>query len=755
LVSSPIIGTTSMTEGENVTYTTASAGITTADTVKVFVWDGFKSITPILTKAGILSDTFITEDRFAVAFENTDDYLYRVGNKNTVKLASLFKALDGVTPDSATTNVTVETVQGDASGTFTANTTDWTAATVQFGGTGVVKVTISDYFSNPAELKLEVVDGTNVTAYSELKNSDCVLLNDITMPSGAYALTNATLYGNGFTFDVTQGNNGGTGSVSNNYVIYMNNSILDNVQIVGTVYTEYGPTVKDAYNNPVVLSVGDNVIANSYIANCASPVRVNGGNLEVINTTLKGGNFANLDIRNGHVTLENVTTINQPDLNDIASDGTVVVGLGVVVYYENVLSTTTVDIKGTLKQYNHLRESDVTADGASQLVTEMFTYDNLIYTDESGTEWINTGVLSMIDTVGDDNITDVSGYIEETPAMMGSTGYVQIPTPAAPETAPEYTPAGQYAIAPDYSFDYTTKNYIAKTDGSNDYCYNDNGTVLISFDEGETFSWDTSILTVTKTGQELDYTVTMNGTDYTNKSITFNTAGNYTVNYTYTDSNNYGVDADGNVTTYSKEYTKTVHITVYEVAPDAKHAEFTFGSSGTASTTVTIGDDTYVMPTSGDGTVTIDGTAVNYITSEMVMSDGKTTHFWQAWKAYYAVFDGVVTITDYADGGTGDPVTYNSSTTSLPNGLTPVAYSDNGSSWTTNTASVIFKYQSSSSAPTAPITYSNKLYYSSPDISANRSEYVRYVKYSYTDNAGATYYYCVKYHAAKQTAGIW
>lgn len=693
-------------------------------------------------------------DKFDLVFENTDDYLYRVGNANKVALGSLFKAIDGAKIGNVTATVTSLDENISVSGTYTANTTDWTQGTIQFSGTGLVLVTIDDdKYANEKTLMLEVVNATNVTDYSGLGNKNSVLLKDITMTSGGYYyLSNATLYGNGFIFDVTDGAYSGTGSISNNYVICLSNAALDNVEIQGAVYTAYGAQVANDYNRPTVLSVGNNTITNCYISNCAAPVRVRDGNLEIINSTLKGGNFANLDIRNGHVVLDNVTTINQVNGNDTAEDGTVVVGLGVVVYYENVLNTTTVEVKNGITQYNHLSKTQantyITDTTAKQLTAKMFesAYSAVQYNDGSDT-WVNTGILSMTETVGDANISDIDGYVEASPSMTGVTGYLHTKQPDATSiatTAPAYATAGQGAIAPSYSFDYTTKNYVAKVDGSNDYCYEDGGTVLISMDEGDSFNWDTSILTATKNGQTLDYTVSMDGTDYTGKSIAFNTAGDYTVKYTYTDANNYSVDASGNITTYKEPYEKTVHISVAVVAPNAKNAEFTFGSSNTASTTVTVGNNTYVMPnvtatSSTIGSTTISGTTIYYPIVEIVMSDGKTSHT-SAWYAYFPVFSGAVTITDYADSGTGDAITYGMSTTTMPNGL-----SVNGD------PSSLFKYQSSSSAGADPVVKNSILVYSSPSISAKRDEYNTVITYIYQDNVGATYYYCIGYHAAAQT----
>ncbi len=698
--------------------------------------------------------SFDEANKFKVKFENTDKYLYRVGNANAVSLSSLFEAVDRAEIGNVSVAINSLDANTDVAGTYTANSTDWTLGTIKFSGTGPVEVTIDDdKYTNPVSLKLEVVDATNVTAYSGLKNQTSVLLNDITMSSGAnYYLSNATLYGNGFTFDVTNGAYTGKGSISNNYLVCISNASIDNVKIVGSVYTKYGAQVDNEYNRPVVLSIGDSTITNSYIANCAAPVRVRDGNLEIINSTLKGGNFANLDIRNGNIILDNVTTINQVNGNDLAADGTVVVGLGIVVYYENVLDTATVEVRNGITQYNNLSETQVntyiTDATAKQLTSQMFKYSDIQYNDGSDT-WVNTGIFSMTENVGDSNISNVDGYASMNVSYAGKNGFVRTKVPDATsvsENVPAYESSVQYAIAPAYSFEYPLegkKNYIAVTEDSNRWCYYDNGTVRISFDDGESVSFDTSILTVTKQGQVLPYTVTMNGTDYTEKNITFNSAGSYQLVYTYSDDNNYAVDANGEIEKYTMTYNKVINIKANAVMPDAKNAGFDFGSNGSKS--VTAGGNTYIMPnvsaTSANkiGSKTIDGQTIYYPIVEIIMSDGKTSHS-SAWNAYFPVLSGIITITDYANEGTGDAVTYGASTTTMPEGLSLVG-----------DASALFKYQSSSLAGASPVVKNNILVYSSPSISAKREEYNTVVEYTYTDNKGATYHYFVGYHAPAQS----
>ena len=269
----------------------------------------------------------------------TNDYIYRVGNQNAVALGSLFGTKDDAVVY-GNVNVIIENSVGDAAGVYTANAIDWSKGTIQFSGTGIVDVTIEQEGLNNIEtLSLEVVTANNVTKYGELKNYSVtsVLLNDIEMSSNSsyYINGGATLYGNGFTFDCTKGAYTPTGSVSENYVIGLYGANLDNVRIIGAVYTEYGATASSNYNRALVLSKQNSTITNCYVSNTSSPIRIVDGSLLVKGTTVKGGNYANIDVRNGHITLEDVTTINQVNGNDLAADGTQIVGLGIVAYYEN------------------------------------------------------------------------------------------------------------------------------------------------------------------------------------------------------------------------------------------------------------------------------------------------------------------------------------------------------------------------------------------------------------------------------------
>ena len=110
------------------------------------------------------------------------------------------------------------------------------------------------------------------------------------------------------------------------------------------------------------------------------------------------------------------------------------------------------------------------------------------------------------------------------------------------------------------------------------------------------------------------------------------------------------------------------------------------------------------------------------------------------WYMLFPVFSGVVTITDYSDGGTGAAITYNGSTTTLPTNL----YAVNPGS--------TFIYGSAGSAPTTPSVYSGKLCYTSPQMEGvNRDAYNIWAEYVYTDNKGTEYHYFVRYDTPKIT----
>lgn len=711
------------------------------------------------------------ETKFKKIFDG--DFLYRVGNQNIVSLSSLFvdEGDNRISIKKGNVAVSVEPVSGNATGAFTSNET-WSNGTVKFSGTGVVKVTVTDnYYCVPTELYLEVVDATNIVSYSNLNDGqNSVFLNNITMSSGGtYRLTgNHILYGNNFTFDVTKGAYSGVQYDYASYVIYLEDSRLDNVQIKGAVYPSVGSTKTENYYRAIVMTGGNCSIINSFISNGASPIR-NGGNLELVNTTLMGGIYANMDIRNGHVILDNVTTVNQIGANEKYNDTTEIVGMGIVVYQEGGTDDLKITIKNSLTQYNYLSQTQ-----ANEHLTS--TYQTAIKNVVFGNDFenyqnnglVNFGIISMNSYITAEDIVDERddnlGYFgtPKTLTVLTQTRdcYVYSFRPAQSEAVayPGYTSCGQGIIKPSVDFDFTTKNYQAKTENSNDYCYADNGKVLIGMDEGDTFNWDTSILTATKNGNVLEYEVTVDGIDYTGKSIAFNESGDHIVTYAYADPYNYTI-SNNEVTTFSKSYTESVNINVSVVKASAKNAVFSFGANGTAydGKSVLIGDKTYVMPdvtatVSGKiGSTTVSGTTVYYPITEMYTSDGKTEHT-GSWYACFPIFKDAVQIIDYADQGTGDSVTYNQEKVTTVAGIPSTLKATNPTS--------AFLYSMNATnypPPTDPTAVSGAVCYTCNrnglTSSNERIEMTIIAEYTYTDNAGKVYYYYVGYHCAAQTKG--
>lgn len=682
---------------------------------------------------------FSSQEKFKVKFPNTDSYLYRVGNMNEIELGTLFEPLSDI--DSAEVAIVIKQTAGSVTGTFTPNTSDWTKGKIKFEGTGVARIIIHEN-SVTTVLNVEVIDATNLTsAVGTTTGGNFVLLKDVNT-SNYVNYWNCNLYGNGFTYSLN-GAPTAYNSKQGHGIIITKNALIDNLVIEGDVYNSYGAYTNQDYYNAAVDVVGDTVIQNCYISGCAAPIMTR-EDVTVINSTLYGGTVANVIIKSGIVTLKDVTTANY-------ADGRELIGMGIVIHSDATEAAKLI-LEGSLKQYNFICESDKPSDSSAKILyNAMFDSSCAKYHfGSSPSRYVNAGVICMTPSFTAASITDnantgyqgtnitvnsVSGYVYTQPNTLGTVNNDYS------KDNDSHIAAVQGVVAPTYSFDYTSKNYMAKTEGSNDYCYEENGVVYISMDDGETFSWDPSILTATKNGMNLNYTVSMNGTDYTGKNIVFSESGDYTVEYTYTDGNNYTINESGNITTYENEYVATVHINVSEVKASAKHAEFTFGSSNTTSKTVTIGNDTFVMPdvsaTSGTiGSTSVNGTTVYYPIVEIIMSDGKTSHS-SAWYAYFPVYSGAVTITDYRDGGTGDAVIYNSSTTDMHVSIV-------------GDPSTLFKYQSSSAAGSSPVVKNNILVYSSPSISKDRSEYNTVIEYTYQDNAGTTYHYYIGYHAPAQ-----
>ena len=698
-----------------------------------------------------------------------DSYLFRVGNANKFVLSELFNSTnpgdkikltiyDGSATDDEGNYYEIYTADGEnvklwASYTSQLTSETWANSTIQFHGTGVAIIKVETP-KGDAELKVEVVDGYNVTKYSELKSTENnVLLNDITLSSGSfYVSSNKYLWGNGFTFDVKNGSNTEMGIITLN-----RGATLDNVKVVGPVYNEYQGKHTQPYSASTVLANENSRVVNCYISNGRAPLRTSGDVL-VENTTLHGGRYANMDIRSGNVTLKNVTTINQSNLNDKTASGEIVIGLGIVVYID-APTDTTVTIAGELHQYNFISEDDedyIPSDLASSF-NVVFAFNQF----KHNNKYVNTGILFMngkSDMLKNQPNTYSQDSKSLTIAGITRTGFIYSLNNTLYTFIDQalvwsgWTPNAQYSIDPIYSFNHTIN---AKPVEGNDYAeIRDDGVFYISMDQGDVFEFNTNILTVKKYGIDLSYAVYLDGV-LQGDVIEFTKAGSYELVFEYEDRYNY----DKTLNKTDKVYTKTYHINVSVVIPNAKPAEFVFsGSNGTiikqpdGKGYYYVSLDVNAAVSGSIGKKTVDGIDVYYpIVEAYNGSDFK----WdsghngaETWHASFPVFRNVITITDYANGGLGDAIVYNDSNTSWP------TFADGTKKLQVENPQTTFVYSgTSSNVPKEPAReYSGVWAYKGENLTSNdRTEQTIVAQYQYSDNAGNTYYYYVGYHCPKHT----
>ena len=369
--------------------------------------------------SGIVTDLDITEgdqqesvEKFETKF--TGDFLYRVGNQNTVSLGSLFAAKEGATINNSGVVASVEKVDENmnASGTFTANTTDWTKGTIQFSGTGVVKVTIQDYsFCTPTVLTVEVVDAVNATTATSATQNNVVLLNDCGFSSlevsGGYSL-----YGNGFT--MTCGSDSPALDMGYSFVT-LNNGTLDNVQIVcpnfdyAALYksnlissgNRKETTDKTRYYNAksAVMVSGNSQILNSRISGGRAAVNVSGGNVVIDNSRVELGAVASILVGSANsLTLRDVTLVQEPTASTYDPNKTLM-GFSVLFVCDADGNATPVTLEGNFVQNAWVDENDkqfVPSEGQSIISTVLGKTEYLHDLNGDGTkESLNLGFAYM------------------------------------------------------------------------------------------------------------------------------------------------------------------------------------------------------------------------------------------------------------------------------------------------------------------------------------------------------------------------
>ncbi len=713
----------------------------------------------------------------------TGDFLYRVGNGNKFNISHMFGIISGKESDAAQLNYTLNIYDAsltddEGNRTLISTSSDLFRCTIntatdidstlskdlQFAGNGVaIFELIAKYGETEGkkvEIALEVVDGKNVTEATSATSSNIVLLNGVST-AGLSVSNGHTLYGNGFkvtdtrTADQTKNTSGW---------IHITNGYVDNAQLLGQHYPEAvtSGTTNNYYRPSVSISGGG--IYNSYVSGGRYGILIDSGNVDIVNTTVDGGALANIRIQGvGAAVLDNVTTIQKSGNTDQ------LFGLGIWVASSGI----SVTLENALNQYNWGTKTD-----ASDIPSDYQSIVNTIFTDtdyakfrfdNGGTKYVNTGILFFDENEALDgsNLTNLSAdgkfvlngvtYSSASESMMGKSAVLfsydvtANGNPANATTYPSYTTAGQYIIKPTLNLNVTNDAATDSSDREYFYYDEDAEVIRVGFKSegttGYTIPAASFAPTATKFGTTIPVNVSVSGTGvtYSGGNITFTAAGEYTIKLTYVDGQNYNPDTSK----YNVTYEHDVKVIVTAIAPNAKHADFTFyapdGTSYTA-TTVVIDGKTYVMPNvSATEAGKVMSTTVNGVTVYAPYVDTIYKDNSSDFNYIYPLFKGV-TITDYAEGKEGGTATtYNTSY-------------DSSSQWGNNTSGAKFMAVSdigtwNYSIGTEKMEFKNSSDYGGTYMLAGAkgsdiTQRAFFGEFSYTDNAGAVYYYFVYYNMA-------
>ena len=524
-------------------------------------------------------------DAFSIKLENSDTFLYRVGNENNFNIKYLFDT--ETTENLGNITVTAESVS-TARATRSGNTVasasglSFNDLTFKFDTafTGPVKLTIASENANPITLFVEVVNGENITSVkSSINASDLVLLNDLKVGSnGTVHYQYCTVYGNGFTLDITDGMRD-YNSKQGHGIVIAKFATIDNLKIEGAVFENYGAYTSQSDYSAAV-DAEHCVIQNCYISNCSAPIRSNGNT--IINTTLYGGTVANLIISGGTNVLTDVTTINY-------NDGRGVLGFGIVIS-EDASENTQIVLNGSLTQHNYVRPEDISQiqDAyAKPLFESMFKNSFEDY--HIGTDtYVNTGIVFLTENLDTKVITDNAntGYVRNDDASISikttlgnvtrSGAIYSVPSTGTVDnnyvaSAPVQ---GAYDLTLNFNLGDQAISYEGATDGN--FLYYEGGVVYGAYTTGQAaipldLAKLASSCSVVKYGKALAMTaqcLDANGNPVAanNGVVTLSEHGSYTLVFTVIDDLFYNAQGQLTDETLERVYSVPVDLTVKDAA---------------------------------------------------------------------------------------------------------------------------------------------------------------------------------------------
>ncbi|MCQ2408996.1 MAG: MBG domain-containing protein [Clostridia bacterium] len=673
-----------------------------------------------LNGSASLAVTIYNEEYFVHAFPNTSVILYKVGNANDISISSLFRLLDGKELDSSLVMVEVRTLSGNVSASFTKGT-EWNLGALRFRGTGVASVKISEDGGGELELCVEVVNAKNATKKEELSGS-VVFLNDIKTANSSesgVSFSNASVYGNGFTFDVRNVNNKIKGAVN------LINSQVFNLKITGEVYQQTSFMVNTPYYCSTVVTYGKCLIQGCYISNCRYCLVAEEGVLDLADTVLDGGRQGNMNITYAKVNAHNLMTINQPREN--------VCGLG-IVFDNNATEKASLSISGSFIQYNWIaknRDIYIFEDPQLKSVFDevfrpkyaqfQFMYDGDIY--------INMGIVSLNPGVGPDAVTGVpSSYLSMNALLMGYHGFVMTCLNT------EYVFTSPSMLPPDFNEENVPVRPVYTYSGPS---LNAGGNIEIICNEGELYDFNMNFLKAEKNGTRLSIIPTVSGKEYSSGIISINTESSNTFEIVYKvqDTEVYNPDGTKVSVPYIWEIKYSVEVRVVKDLPEPVFSFTDKDGKTYSSQIITVDGVNYIAPVGGE---TATGIPVPFVTVEGFRERTADRTIYH----YFPCFAGV-SVWDYTDDAR-KIVVGNSSSQSLPEGITLVE--SNG--FTGTTTGVLSRLVIIMKDGLLAVRGSGNASYEEV-AAANSVECTVYMKFRYEANNGHIYYYYIAFHMAE------